>query len=33
VRRELDPYDRLVNQFFQAYLPQSAQPAAIYSNE
>jgi FAD/FMN-containing dehydrogenase len=22
VRRELDPYDRLVNQFFQSYLPQ-----------
>jgi hypothetical protein len=24
VRRELDPYDRLVNSFFQTYLPQSA---------
>jgi hypothetical protein len=23
VRRELDPYDRLVNQFFQSYLPQA----------
>ena len=23
VRRELDPYDRLVNQFFQSYLPQT----------
>jgi hypothetical protein len=23
VRRQLDPYDRLVNQFFQAYLPQT----------
>jgi hypothetical protein len=23
VRRELDPYDRLVNQFFQNYLPQA----------
>ena len=23
VRRELDPHDRLVNQFFQSYLPQA----------
>jgi len=33
VRRELDPHDRLVNQFFQAYLPQAPQPPAIYPSE
>ena len=26
VRRELDPHDRLVNQFFQSYLPPSPLP-------